>query len=75
MIGPSFARFGSQVRKARPFLGAILMQAKVQERLKQNLRDTRSRIVAQARHLSDSLNESAAVAGEGSAAPVHLSRH
>ena len=48
------------------------MQAKVQERLKQNLRETRSRIVAQARHLSESLDQTAAVTGEGSAAPVHL---
>jgi RNA polymerase-binding protein DksA len=48
------------------------MQAKSRDRLKQDLRDTRSRIVAQARHLSQALDETAAAAGEGSAAPVHL---
>ena len=48
------------------------MQTQVRDRLRQSLRDTRERIVAQARHLSQSLDETAAITGEGSAAPVHL---
>lgn len=48
------------------------MQAKLRDRLKQSLRDTRSRVVAQARHLTESLDETAAATGQGSAAPVHL---